>query len=52
MDDVLGDVISCYDSHARTGFNLTLMNYAGVTSAQSNWRNLLFGIDDGQNDSP
>ncbi len=52
LDDVLGDVISCYDSDSRTGFNLTLMNYAGVTSAQSNWRNLLFGIDDGQNDSP
>ncbi len=51
LDDVLGDVISCYDSDSRTGFNLTLMNYAGVTSAQSNWRNLLFGIDDGQKDS-
>ena len=26
------------------------MNYAGVTSAQSNWRNILFGIDAGKVD--
>jgi hypothetical protein len=45
LDDVLGDVITCYDPVARTGFTLSLMNYAGVTSAQSNWRNILFGID-------
>lgn len=51
LDDVLGDVLSCYDPKTRTGFNVTLMNYAGVTSAQSNWRNLLFGIDAGHVDS-
>ena len=51
LDDVLGDVISHYDPDTRTGFNLTLMNYAGVTSAQSNWRNVLFGIDDGRMDA-
>ena len=50
LDDVLGDVIACYDPAARKGFTLSLMNYAGVTSAQSNWRNILFGIDDGQID--
>ncbi|GIT31374.1 MAG: hypothetical protein Ct9H300mP1_34200 [Planctomycetaceae bacterium] len=27
------------------------MNYAGVTSAQSNWRNVLFGIDAGHVES-
>ena len=51
LDDVLGDVVTCYDPDTRNGFNLTLMNYAAVTSAQSNWRNLLFGIDAGQIDS-
>jgi hypothetical protein len=50
LDDVIGDVMSCYDPKTRTGFNLSLMNYAGVTSAQSNWRNILFGIDSGQVD--
>lgn len=50
LDDVLGDVMSCYDPATRTGFNLSLMNYAGVTNAQSNWRNLLFGIDAGHVD--
>ncbi len=45
LDDVLGDVFSWYDPDTRTGVNLSLMNYAGVTSAQSNWRNILFGID-------
>ncbi len=50
LDDVLGDVLTCYDPGTRTGFTLSLMNYAGVTSAQSNWRNVLFGIDAGQVD--
>jgi hypothetical protein len=34
LNDVLRDVISWYDPDARTGFNLTLMNYAG------GWRHL------------
>ncbi len=51
LDDVPGDVITRYDPVARRGFTLSLMNYAGVTSAQSNWRNVLFGIDSGQIDS-
>lgn len=51
LDDVLGDVITCYDADSRTGFTLSLMNYAGVTSAQSNWRNVLFGIDAGHVDA-
>lgn len=45
LDDVLGDVLSKYDPSTRTGVNLSIMSYAGVTSAQSNWRNLFFGID-------
>ena len=44
LDDVLGDVMSWYDPTTRNGFNLSLMNYAGVTCAQSNWRNVFFGI--------
>jgi hypothetical protein len=51
LDDVLGDVLTCYDAKTRNGFTLSLMNYAGVTSAQSNWRNILFGIDDAQIDT-
>ncbi len=47
LDDSLGDIASCFDQESRTGFNLGLMNYAGVTCAQSNWRNLFFGIDAG-----
>lgn len=50
LDDVLGDVMTCYDPKTRTGFTLSLMNYAGVTNAQSNWRNILFGIDAGRID--
>ena len=50
LDDVLGDVLTQYDPDTRTGFTLSLMNYAGVTSAQSNWRNVLFGIDAGRID--
>ena len=45
LDDVLGDLLTQYDPTTRTGVTLTLMSYAGVTSAQSNWRNVLFGID-------
>jgi len=51
LDDVLGDLLSWYDSTTRTGMTLGLMNYAGVTSAQSNWRNVTFGIDAGRLDS-
>jgi len=46
LDDVLGDIVSQFDPVSRKGFNLGLMNYAGVTSSQSNWRNVHFGIDD------
>ena len=45
LDDVLGDVMSWYDPATRNGFNFSIMNYAGVTCAQSNWRNVFFGID-------
>ena len=48
LDDVLGDVLSKFDPATRTGLNFSLMNYVGATSAQSNHRNVFFGIDGGQ----
>ena len=50
LDDVLGDVVSLYSPAARKGFVLGLMNYAGVTSSQSNHRNVTFGIDNARLD--
>ena len=48
LDDVLGDILDKFDPATRTGVTLSLMNYPGVTNAQSNYRNLSFGIDAGQ----
>jgi len=50
LDDVLGDILSHYDPVSRTGVNLSILNYSGVTSGQPNWRNLQFGIDAGRQD--
>lgn len=50
LDDVLGDLVSKYDPVTRTGFNLSIQNYAGVTSSQSNHRHVHFGIDNGRTD--
>ncbi|MHC4403235.1 MAG: LamG-like jellyroll fold domain-containing protein [Planctomycetota bacterium] len=48
LRDVLGDVVCKYDPKTRTGLNFGIMNYVGATSAQSNHRNVFFGIDGGQ----
>ncbi len=48
LDTVLGDILGKYDPESRTGFNFSLMNHAGVTAAQSNYRHVHFGIDSGQ----
>ena len=48
LDDALGDILSWYDPQTRNGFNFGLLNYSGVTSSQSNWRNVFFGIDAAQ----
>ncbi len=48
LDDALGDILSWYDPSTRNGFNFGLLNYSGVTSSQSNWRNVFFGIDTAQ----
>ncbi|MBX3176163.1 MAG: LamG domain-containing protein [Candidatus Hydrogenedentes bacterium] len=47
LDDTLGDLVTKFDPAARRGLNLGIMNYHGVVCAQSNYRNVFFGIDDG-----
>jgi len=48
LDDSPGDLVGKYDRQKRRGFNLLVQSLYGVTSAQPNYRNLFFGIDDGQ----
>ncbi|MCA9448605.1 MAG: hypothetical protein KC931_15890, partial [Candidatus Omnitrophica bacterium] len=50
MGDLIGDILSKYDPEARKGFNLGVLDNAGVGAGQSNFRNLFFGTDDGQSD--
>jgi hypothetical protein len=46
QSDVIGDLLSRYDSVARRGWNLQVVTNTGVTAtAQSNYRHLQFGID-------
>ena len=47
LDDLPGDIVSRYDPATRTGFHLSLLNNAGVTAAQANYRHLHVGIDSG-----
>jgi len=47
QQDITGDVASSFDSRLRKGFNLSIDDRPGLTSSQSNKRNLFFGIDDG-----
>ena len=46
--NVPGDILSKYCPTTRRGFNLGIQSAAGVSSSQSNWRNVFFGIDDGK----
>jgi hypothetical protein len=48
LDDVLGDLIAKFDPASRKGFTLTITNNVGVTSSQSNYRHVHFGIDNGR----
>ena len=50
LDDTLGDIAGKYDPDARKGLNFCIQNFHGVTSCQSNYRNVLFGIDDARLD--
>ena len=46
--DVVGDIVSQFDPTIRHGFGLSLITNTGVTStAQANYRNIHFGIDQG-----
>jgi concanavalin A-like lectin/glucanase superfamily protein len=47
LRDTLGDLVSAFDVGGRRGFHLGFQNFAGVTSGQSNHRDLQFGIDAG-----
>jgi hypothetical protein len=47
LDDTLGDLLTKYDPSSRKGLNFGIMNYHGVVCAQSNYRNLFLGLDDG-----
>lgn len=42
-----GDLVTMYDAKKRIGFNLALRTNSGVTTSQSNARQLQFGIDSG-----
>jgi hypothetical protein len=44
-------LVGKYAPALRKGFTLSLVNNAGVTSSQSNYRHLQFGIDDGRIDA-
>lgn len=52
LDDALGDLLSKYDPHSRRGFNFGILNNAGVTSSQANYRHVHFGIDNGSAAGP
>jgi hypothetical protein len=51
LDDVLGDIAAKFDPVRRKGFNFGILN-ANVTTNQSNYRNVYFGIDDGRATKP
>lgn len=51
LGDVIGTLCSKYDRKSRRGFQLSIKNNAGVTSSQSNWHHLQFGIDNGKIDT-
>ncbi len=50
-NDLPGDLISKYDPISRTGFQLGIQHSPGVTTTQSNTRNLFFGINSGKPDN-
>jgi hypothetical protein len=51
LDDAYGDIVSQYDPATRRGINLSITHNTGVTTNQSNKRNVHFGIDAGQIES-
>ncbi len=49
-NDLPGDLISKYDPETRTGFQIGIQHSPGITTSQSNTRNLFFGINSGKPD--
>jgi len=49
--DVVGDLVSKFDDKERRGFSLGVVSHAGVIGAQSNYRDLHFGIDNAKAES-
>jgi hypothetical protein len=47
-----GDILSKFGPVSRRGFNLSVVTNTGVNCAQSNWRHIHFGIDNGQVSQP
>ena len=47
-----GDILSKFDPASRRGFNFSVVTNTGVNCAQSNWRHIHFGIDDGRVSQP
>lgn len=46
-----GDLLSYYDRASRTGINLSLQTFAGVTTSQTTKNQLFFGIDQGHQEA-
>jgi hypothetical protein len=51
-EDEGGDILSKFDQASRRGFNFSVVTNTGVNCAQSNWRHIHFGIDNGQVSQP
>ena len=50
--DIIGDLLSKYDSQNRRGWSLSAVTVSGTTTtSQSNYRNLHFGIDNARQDA-
>ena len=50
IDDPIGDIATKFDPQSRNGFNLGLKRHSAACTSLSNYRNLQFGIDDGELD--
>ncbi len=50
LGDVVGDIASKLDLKARRGWTLGVVTNAAAASAQANYRQLQFGIDDGRDE--
>ncbi|HNR30751.1 MAG TPA: hypothetical protein PKI11_07660 [Candidatus Hydrogenedentes bacterium] len=50
--ECFGDVVSLFDITERKGFSLAVQTRRGVTSAQTNWENPFFGVNNGAPETP